>query len=44
MTGFDIAVLGIGAGIGLAAVLYARWASDRFDEYHRKAGARHPAE
>ncbi|HRO15870.1 MAG TPA: hypothetical protein PLL33_12670 [Paracoccus sp. (in: a-proteobacteria)] len=43
MTGFDIAVLLSGAGVALVAVLYARWASERFDEAHRK-GQRHPAE
>ena len=43
MTGFDIAVLGSALGIGLVAILYVRWASERFDEAHRK-GQRHPAE
>lgn len=43
MTGFDVAVLGSALGIGLVAVLYVRWASDRFDEARAK-GKRHPAE
>lgn len=41
MTGYDLAVIGTGSFVVLGMVLFARWASDRFDESKRR---QHPAE